>query len=167
MRLSVITAKHHDKHRLHLISSPHFADRQNQETNTVHRPPYDCNIHLINTGTSKIGDGRTFPTPHWINHFAMLKYTIATLQAMVGAKLTGPIDKIHERPTFSTLCHLQNQISGGLRRVGNSKYPLDGHVGYILLKWAFSLFYSKSWRDPEELGEYYKIPVTAITETEK
>ena len=73
----------------------------------------------------------------------MVKYTIATLQAMVGAKPTGPIDKIHERPTYSTLCHLQNQLSSNLRKVGNIKYLLDGHAGYILLKEAFSLFYSK------------------------
>ena len=70
----------------------------------------------------------------------MVKYTIATLQAMVGAKPTGPIDKIHKRPTFSTLWHLQCQIVDVLRKVGNVKFPLDGHAGYILSKEACVLF---------------------------
>ena len=73
----------------------------------------------------------------------MVKYTIATLQAMVGADPTGPIDKIHERPTFSSLWYLQRHIVYRIRKVGNIKLPLDGHAGYILSKEAFSLFSSK------------------------
>ena len=64
----------------------------------------------------------------------MAKYTIATLQAMVGAKPTGLIDKIHECPTFSTLWHLQHQLVSRLHKVGNFKFPLDGHSGYISSK---------------------------------
>ena len=64
----------------------------------------------------------------------MVKYAIATLQAMVGAKLTSPIDKIHEQPTFSTLWHLQLQLVDGLRKVGNGQFLIDGHAGYILSK---------------------------------
>ena len=47
---------------------------------------------------------------------------------MVGVKPTGPIDKIHERPTFSTLWHLQRQLVDRLRKVGNVKSPLEGHA---------------------------------------
>ena len=102
-----MTAKHHDKQRLHLISSPHAADCQNQDIDTMHPPPYDYDICLIDTVDSNIGSERTFPTTHCINHSTMVQYTIATLQARVGAKPTGPFNNIHERPTFSTLCHLQ------------------------------------------------------------
>ena len=73
----------------------------------------------------------------------MVKYTIATLQAMVGAKPTGPIEKIHEHPTFSKLWNLQRQIFNRLCKLGNTKIPLDGHAGYILSKEAFALFSSK------------------------
>ena len=59
----------------------------------------------------------------------MVKYTIAKLQAMVGAKPTVPVDKIHKRPTFSKLWHLQSQLVDGLRKVGNFKSPLESHVG--------------------------------------
>ena len=62
---------------------------------------------------------------------------------MVHAKATGPIDKIHKRPTFSTLCHIQRHIVKGLRKLGNDKFPLDEHAGYILSKEAFAFFMSK------------------------
>ena len=95
----------------------------------------------------------------------MVKYNLATLQAMVGAKPTGPIDKIHERLISSTLWHIQRHIFNGLHKVGNVKFPLDGHAGYILSKEAFVLFLIKDWKDPKEVGEYYIISVTAISET--
>ena len=60
----------------------------------------------------------------------MVKYTIATLQAMVGAKQNSLINNIHECPTLSTLWHLQSEIVGGLCKVGNAKFPLDVHTGY-------------------------------------
>ena len=97
----------------------------------------------------------------------MVKYTIAMLQAMVVAKPTGPIYKIHELPTFIILCNLQRQLVDGLCKVGNFKFLLDVHAGCILSKEAFVLFLIKECRDPGEVGKYYKIPVTSITETEQ
>ena len=61
----------------------------------------------------------------------MVKYTTSTLQAMVGAKPTGTINKIHERPTFSTLWNLQRQLVDGICKVVNVNSSLDDHVGYI------------------------------------
>ena len=84
----------------------------------------------------------------------MVKYAIATLQAKVGAKLTGPIDKIHERPKFSTLWHLKRQLVNGLCKVGNLKFSLEGHASYILSKGAFAIFSSKEWKVPEKVGGY-------------
>ena len=79
----------------------------------------------------------------------MVKYTIAILQAMVGAKPNGTINKIHKNPTFSTLWHLQRQLVDRMHKVGNIKFPLDGHTDYILSKEPFALFLGKEWRDPE------------------
>ena len=97
----------------------------------------------------------------------MTKYTIATLQAMVSVKPTGPIDKIQKRLTFSTLWHLQCRLLNILRKVRNVKFPIGGHSGYILSQEAFTLFLNKEWKYPEEVGKYHEIPVIAITETEK
>ena len=43
-----------------------------------------------------------------INHTRsnMVTYTIEAIQDLVGTKPVGPIDPIHERPTFSSLWHL-------------------------------------------------------------
>ena len=73
----------------------------------------------------------------------MVTYTIEALQALVSAKPVGPIDPIHERPTFSSLWHLQKQLVEGLRKVINTDYPNDGHSGYILYKEVFSLYSTK------------------------
>ena len=89
----------------------------------------------------------------------MVKYTIATLQAMVGAKLTVPIDKIREHPTFSTLWYPQRQIVNILHKVGNVKYPLQYHVCYILSKEAFNLFSNKEWKEPREVEGIKKHPL--------
>ena len=84
---------------------------------------------------------------------------------MDSAKPNGPIYKIHECQAFSTLWHLQRQIVDIISKLGNVKPPLDIHVGYILSKKSFALFFRKEWKDPKEVGEYYKISVTTITET--
>ena len=90
----------------------------------------------------------------------MVKYTIATLQAMIGAKPTGPINNIHEHPSLSTIWNLQRQISNGLSKVVNVKSPLDGHTGYIWSKEVFALFLNKGWKDPGEVGKCYEVPAT-------
>ena len=98
----------------------------------MYSPLSDFNIRLIETGASKICAKRTSPKAHWMNHYAMVKCTTVTLKAMVDAKLTVPIDNIHEQSTFRTLWHLQHHIVDSLRKLGNIKHPLRGHVGYIL-----------------------------------
>ena len=95
----------------------------------------------------------------------MVKYTIAMLYAMVGAKTTVPIDNIYEHPTLRTLWHLQQKLVDGLYRVGNVKSLLENHAGYILPKEDFTLFSIKERKYPKEVGEYYGIPVTVITIT--
>ena len=90
----------------------------------------------------------------------MVKYTINMLQAMVGAKLTDPIEKIHKRPTFGTLWNLQRQLVDDLQKVAYIKYPFDSYSRYILLKETFGSFSNKEWTDPEKVGEYIEIPAT-------
>ena len=97
----------------------------------------------------------------------MVTYTIEALQALVGAKPVGPIDPIHERPTFSSLWHLQQQLVEGLRKVTNTAYTNDGHSGYILSREEFALYSTKEWMEPEDVEECFKTPPSSITETEQ
>ena len=97
----------------------------------------------------------------------MVTYTIEALQAVVGAKPVGPIDPIHERPTFSSLWHLQQQLVEGLQKVINTAHPNDSHSEYILSREAFSLYSNKEWQEPSDVGECFEIPPSYITETEQ
>ena len=97
----------------------------------------------------------------------MVTYTIEALQALVGAKPVGPIDPIHERPTFSSLSHLQQQLVEVLRKVTNTAYPNYGHSGYILSKEVFALYSTKEWMEPVDVRECFEIPPSSITETEQ
>ena len=97
----------------------------------------------------------------------MVTYTIEALQALVGAKPVGPINPIHERPTFPSLWHPQQQLVEGLRKVTNTAYPNDGHLGYILSKEEFALYSTKEWMEPADVGECFEIPPSSITETEQ
>ena len=83
----------------------------------------------------------------------MVTYTIKALQALVGAKPVGPIDPIHEHPTFSSLLHLQQHLVEGLLKLTNTAYPNDGHLGYILSQEVFALYLNKEWMEPADVGE--------------
>ena len=97
----------------------------------------------------------------------MVTYTIEALQALVGAKSLGPINTIHDRPTLSSLWHLQQQLVEGLRKVTNTAYPNYGHLDNILSKEAFALYSNKKWMEPADVRECFKIPPSSITKTEQ
>ena len=79
----------------------------------------------------------------------------------------GLINPIHERPTFSSLWHLQQQLVEGLSKVTNTAYPNDGQSGYILSKEAFAIYSTKEWMEPADVRECFEIPPSSITETEQ
>ena len=45
----------HDINKLRLILSPHTFNRQTQDIDTMHTPPSDHDIHLVNICASNIG----------------------------------------------------------------------------------------------------------------
>ena len=96
-----------------------------------------------------------------------MTYTIEELQALVGAKPVVPIDPIHERPNFSSLWHLQQQLVEGIWKVTNMANPNDGHSVYILSREAFALYSTKEWMEPSGVRECFEIPPSSITETEQ
>ena len=82
----------------------------------------------------------------------MVTYTIEALQALVGAKPVGPIDPIHDRPNFSSLWHLHQQLVEGLQKFTNTAYPNYGQSGYILSREAFALYSTKECQEPADVG---------------
>jgi hypothetical protein len=92
----------------------------------------------------------------------MVKYSIDAIGALLR-----PIRPIHGRPTFGTLYKLNQRITECLRRVDHPNYPDDGFSGYMLDPAAFRLFNDTPWEPPPDVGEYFSVPATAITETEQ
>jgi hypothetical protein len=92
----------------------------------------------------------------------MVAYTIDAIRQVIG-----PIDKIQGRPNFSSLWHLRQQLIAGTKKLKHTDHPTHGYSGYIMSKEEYALVSPFAWQDPVDVGEYFTIPVTAITETEQ
>ena len=92
----------------------------------------------------------------------MVTYTIDAIRQVIG-----PIDKIQGRPNFSSIWRLRQQLIAGTKKLKHTDHPKQGYSGYIMSKEEYALVSILSWKDPTDVGKYFTIPVTAITETEQ
>ena len=46
-------------------------------------------------------------------------------------------------------------------------HPDEGYVGYTLMPKDYELYSSTRWQDPEDVGNYFIVPTTAITDTDQ
>jgi hypothetical protein len=92
----------------------------------------------------------------------MVTYTIDAIRQVIG-----PIDKIQGRPNFSSLWRLRQQLIAGTKKLKHTDHPKHGYSGYIMSKEEYALVSRYPWTDQPDVGEYFMIPVTAITETEQ
>ena len=92
----------------------------------------------------------------------MVKYSIDAVEALLR-----PIHPIHGRPTFGTLYQLCQRITECLRKVDHPQYPDDGFSGYMLDTTAFRLYTNKPWEAPIDVGEFFTVPSSALTEIEQ
>jgi hypothetical protein len=92
----------------------------------------------------------------------MVTYTIDAIRQIIG-----PIEKIQGRPNFSSIWRLRQQLIAGTKKLTHTDHPTHGHSGYIMSKEEYALVSPYRWRDPVDVGKYFVIPVTAITETEQ
>ena len=92
----------------------------------------------------------------------MVPYTIDAIRQVIG-----PIDKIQGRPNFSSLWRLCQQLIAGTKKLKHTDHPKHGYSGYLMSKEEYALISRYPWTDQPDVGEYFIIPVTAITETEQ
>ena len=92
-----------------------YFGRQDQNSDTVQQPPPYRDTCWIERQIPRLAPNGCSRHPRNQNA-AMVKYNIATIEVMVGANPASPIDKIHNRKTFSTLWHLQHQLVNGLQK---------------------------------------------------
>ena len=92
----------------------------------------------------------------------MVKYTVEAITAILA-----PIQTVPQRPTFRGLWHLVQHLSECLGKISHPKHPNEGFAGYMMTSAAFALYSTTPWAEPKDVGEYFEIPVLAITETEQ
>ena len=92
----------------------------------------------------------------------MVKYTVEAL-----TEILNPIQSIPQQPTFRGLWHLVQRLSECLGKLTHPKHPNEGFAWYMMAKAAFTLYSTTPWHDPKDVGEYFEIPMLAITETEQ
>ena len=44
-------------------------------------------------------------------------------------------------------------------------HPYEGHTGYMMTPTAYALYSTTQWQDPDDVGNYFIVPTTAITNT--
>ena len=47
----------------------------------------------------------------------------------------------------------------------HSDHPYEGYVGYIMAKASYVLYSTTRWQDPADVGNYFIVPTTTITDT--
>ena len=56
-----------------------------------------------------------------------------------GNALLIPIQTIQGRPTFSSLCHIDQAFYDAIKKLDNVDHPTDGWAGYLMTKEEFAL----------------------------
>jgi hypothetical protein len=92
----------------------------------------------------------------------MVTYTVETVTVILNL-----IRPIQGRPTFRGLWHLSQALSECLGKLGHPIHPEFGFAGYMMTPEAYALYSQTEWRNPPDVGEYFQVPTTAITETEQ
>ena len=88
----------------------------------------------------------------------MVLYSLEDVNALLS-----PIQKIHGRPTFGSLWHLAQQFYDALRKLNNADHPTDGWSGCLMTPEEFALRSATAWTHPEDVEEFFVIPITAVS----
>ena len=46
-------------------------------------------------------------------------------------------------------------------------HPDEGYAGYMMTQAAYVLYSKTIWQDPEDVGNYFILPMTAITDIDQ
>jgi len=83
------------------------------------------------------------------------------------AALLTTVERVQGHPEFSSLYKLTQQITDCLRRIQHPIHKDDRYAGYMMVVLAFALLSITPWTDPEDLGDFFVVPISAITDTQQ
>ena len=69
------------------------------------------------------------------------------------------------RPEFVSLWNLSQLIAEGFCKLSHPEHTDEGWSFYMVPSEGFALYYTEPWEDPPDIGEYFIVLETAITDT--
>ena len=76
-----------------------------------------------------------------------------------------PTHQVPGRPTFRTLWKLSQELQEFLGKMEDPYHPDEGCSSYIMMQATYELYSTIIWKNPADLGKYFIVPTTAITNT--
>ena len=92
----------------------------------------------------------------------MVKYSLEAVSALLAS-----IPKINGRPNFSSLWTLSKSITKALRGLDHPDYANHGWTGYMLTPEEYALVSTTPFVPPQDVGNVYVMPPTAITDRDQ
>ena len=92
----------------------------------------------------------------------MVVYTVEAVTALFAS-----IENMGGRPTFRKLWGFAQEMERALKRVQTRAQPVEGHAPRMRSPAEQALVCNIPWVPPENVGEFFVCPVTAITETDQ
>ena len=92
----------------------------------------------------------------------MVKYSMEATESLLNQ-----IEKVQGRPQSTSLYKMAQQLADKIRKVDHPIYPDNENYGYMMAVHDFRLFNTVPWQDTFNVGTFFKVPATAITDTDQ
>ena len=90
----------------------------------------------------------------------MVTYSVEVINAILI-----PVFQVPGRPTFCTLWQLSQELQECLGNMEHPNHLNEGYAGYRMTQASYVLHSTTLWTDPNNVGKYFIVPTTAITDT--
>ena len=76
-----------------------------------------------------------------------------------------PVCQFIGRPNFCMLWQLSQELQECLGNTENPDHTYEGYAGYMMKQGEYALYLTCLWTDLNDVGNYFILPTTAITNT--
>ena len=76
-----------------------------------------------------------------------------------------PVRQVPGRPNFCTLWQFSQELQESLGKMEHPDHPDESNAGYMMMQATYVLYSTTPWTDPNNVGKYFILPTTAITDT--
>ena len=92
----------------------------------------------------------------------MVTYSVEAITAILA-----PVPAITGRPSFKGLWDVHKRLVTCLRKIKHPDHPHQGMAGSMMTPESFALVSNTPWASAACMGEFFRVPMTAITETDQ